>query len=203
MRPDSAWVRGTNAHLDPCIAVQWARPAAEGFHARHSALYRRYHYLLYCHPVRPSLLAGLAGWWHRPLELEPMRAAAAHLLGRHDFSSFRSAECQSRTPVRELHALEISRRGAYFQFELRANAFLHHMVRNILGALVRIGAGLEPPEWMAGLLAARDRRRAPATFAAEGLYLTGVAYPPAHGHFPAGPLPWPWDGSTDAGIDPA
>jgi tRNA pseudouridine38-40 synthase len=176
-RPESAWVRGTNAHLPAAIAVQWAAAVDGEFHARYSAASRTYVYVLYNHAVRPSLLAGKVGWFHLPLDVERMRRAADPLLGTHDFSAFRSAECQAKTPVRELHQLCIERRGDYVLFELAANAFLHHMVRNVVGCLVHVGKGAAPPEWVAEVLAGRDRRRAAATFGPEGLYLTAVAYP--------------------------
>jgi len=177
-RPLSAWVRGVNAHLEPAVAVEWARPVEEGFHARFSAFGRRYHYLLYSWTVRPSVLADLAGWFHQPLDAEAMRQASRCLLGQHDFSSFRAAECQARTPVRELRALNIAQQGRCMVFEFSADGFLHHMVRNIIGALIYVGAGRQPPGWIAELLTSRDRRAAAPTFSPAGLYLTGVFYPP-------------------------
>jgi tRNA pseudouridine38-40 synthase len=176
-RPESAWVRGTNAHLPAAIAVQWAIEVDGEFHARYSAVNRTYVYVLYNHPVRPSVLAGRVGWFHLALDAERMRHAAQALVGEHDFSAFRSAECQAKTPVRTLHALGIERRGDYLLFELSANAFLHHMVRNVVGCLVHVGKGAAPPEWVAEVLAGRDRSRAAATFGPAGLYLTSVGYP--------------------------
>jgi tRNA pseudouridine38-40 synthase len=175
-RPDSAWVRGTNASLADAIAVQWAVPVADGFHARYSALARRYVYVLYNHPVRPSLWAAKAGWFHAPLEPEPMQAAARALIGRHDFSAFRSSECQAKTPVRTITALSIRRSGPYVLFDIAADAFLHHMVRNIVGCLVYVGSGRQLPEWLPAVLQSRDRRNAAPTFPASGLYLVEVAY---------------------------
>jgi tRNA pseudouridine38-40 synthase len=198
-RPLNAWVRGVNAHLEPAIAVQWACPVDERFHARFSATARRYHYLLACGPVRPSLLDGLVGWTHRPLALEPMRAAAACLIGRHDFSSFRAAACQARSPVRELRTLGIAQRGPYLLMEFVADAFLHHMVRNLVGALVRVGSGAAAPEWVGELLALRDRRRGAPTFAPQGLYLTGVQYPAPWDGFAPAALPWLLDGGGPIG----
>jgi len=177
-RPTHAWVRGTNAALPASIAVQWAQPVPDAFSARHSATSRTYRYLLYCHPVRPAVLAGRVGWFHLPLELEPMRAAGRLLLGEHDFSAFRSAECQAKTPVRNLRRLGVTQRGPYFVFDLTADAFLHHMVRNIVGCLVYIGQGRHPPEWIAEVLASGDRSRAAPTFAPDGLYLAEVRYGP-------------------------
>ncbi|MFT3803178.1 MAG: tRNA pseudouridine(38-40) synthase TruA [Burkholderiaceae bacterium] len=175
-RPLTAWVRGVNAFLPDAIAVQASAVAPAGFHARFSAVRRRYRYRLYRAPQRHPLLAGRAGWVHRRLDIDAMRAAAGCLIGRHDFSAFRSSECQAASPVRELQALRLTERGAIVEIELVANAFLHHMVRNIVGALVWIGIGRRPPNWLAQVLAARDRRLAAPTFAADGLYLTGVDY---------------------------
>ena len=176
-RPDTAWVRGTNASLPAAIAVQWSAEVDGEFHARYSAVRRSYIYVLYNHAVRPSVLAGKVGWFHLPLDVERMRSAAQALVGEHDFSAFRSAECQAKTPVRQLSDVAVERRGDYVLFEVAANAFLHHMVRNIVGCLVHVGKGAAPPEWLAEVLAGRDRSRAAATFGPEGLYLARVAYP--------------------------
>jgi len=176
-RPDSAWTRGANAHLPPQIAVQWATPMDAEFHARFSAEARSYRYVLYNHAVRPALLPRHAGWFHSPLDVEAMRRGAACLVGEHDFSSFRSSECQADSPVRTLEQLRIAAAGPYVLFDLTANGFLHHMVRNIVGSLVYVGKGRRPAEWMAELLAARDRRAAAPTFSPAGLYLVGVRYP--------------------------
>jgi tRNA pseudouridine38-40 synthase len=176
-RPESAWVRGTNVHLPEAIAVQWAARVEGEFHARYSARRRTYRYLLYNHPVRPAVLAGLVGWFHLPLDADAMRAAARHLEGEHDFSAFRSAECQAKTPVRTLERVAVERRGEHLVFELVADAFLHHMVRNVVGALVYVGKGAHRPEWIGELLASRDRRRAAPTFGPAGLYLADVSYP--------------------------
>ncbi len=181
VRPEQAWVRGVNAHLPPSVAVRWARTVPDAFHARFSARSRTYVYLLLDDPVRSPLWAGRAGWSFRPIDVEAMRAGAVHLVGEHDFSSFRSSECQAATPVRTLHELHIERRGRMVVFTLRANAFLHHMVRNIVGALVYVGQGRQPPAWMAALLAERNRTKAAPTFAASGLYLTAVGYPDGYG----------------------
>jgi len=175
-RPLSAWVRGVNRHLPDSVAVLWSRAVPEDFHARFSATGRHYRYLLLDRPVRPALGSGRVGWFAKPLVPEAMREAAAMLTGEHDFSAFRAAECQARSPVKTLHRLDISRQGDVLVFDLHASAFLHHMVRNIVGALVYVGAGRQPPAWMAELLAARDRTRAAPTFAAAGLYFAGVDY---------------------------
>lgn len=177
-RPESAWVRGVNSLLPPTMAVSWAREVADDFHARFSAQARRYRYLLLNRPVRPGLMAGRTGWYHAPLDAQAMLRAAGYLLGEHDFSSFRAAECQAKSPVRRLFQLDIKRQGDWIVFDLAANAFLHHMVRNIVGCLVYVGKGKYPPEWVAELLAQRDRRLAAPTFAPDGLYFAGVDYEP-------------------------
>ncbi|MDR1311910.1 MAG: tRNA pseudouridine(38-40) synthase TruA [Burkholderiaceae bacterium] len=174
-----SWVRGVNAYLPDSVAVRWACevPGGEGgFHARASALTRQYRYLLYNTPVRSPLLRQRAGWVFRPLQAEPMRFAVQFLLGEHDFSAFRSAECQAATPVKIVHAIDIRQEGSLFVFTFEANAFLHHMIRNIMGVLVRIGKGDHPPSWMAALLAGKDRRLSAPTFMPDGLYLSRVRY---------------------------
>jgi tRNA pseudouridine38-40 synthase len=180
-RPLTAWVRGVNAHLPAAVAVRWAHPVESEFHARFSARGRTYRYVLYNAPVRPALFAGQVGWHHVALNARAMSDAAQHLVGRHDFSSFRAADCQAASPVRELRRLAITTRGPYLVFDLEADAFLYHMVRNIVGALVYVGDGRLGPAAIERLLTTRDRRRAPPTFAANGLYLTRVAYEPRWG----------------------
>lgn len=175
-RPLTAWVRGVNAHLPADVAVLWAHPAPPEFHARFSATARHYSYLLLNRAERPGLLAGRAGWYHQPLDVAAMQQAFAMLIGTHDFSSFRAAECQARSPVRTLALARVERRGELVRFDLSANAFLQHMVRNIVGGLVAIGAGKAAPSSMGELLAARDRTRGPATFAPDGLYFCGADY---------------------------
>jgi len=175
-RPMSAWMRGTNVALPAGVAVHWAARVAEGFHARFSATGRAYTYLLLNRAARPGLAAGRVGWFHRQLDLERMREGARLLLGTHDFSAFRAAECQADTPVKVLRRLDIERRGELIVFRVAANAFLHKMVRNLIGSLVYVGKGKHPPAWMGELLAARDRTRAAPTFAPDGLYLTAVEY---------------------------
>ena len=177
-RPDSAWVRGVNAMLPESMAVLWSRRVGPEFHARYSARSRSYRYLLLNRPVRPALAARYAGWYHAPLDIEAMRQAALHLLGEHDFSAFRAAECQAKSPVRNLHAISIQRDGERIELRLRANAWLQHMARNIVGTLVTVGKGSHPPLWAGQVLESRDRARAAPTFAAEGLYLEGVEYGP-------------------------
>ncbi len=175
-RPDSAWVRGVNALLPEAVAVLWSKRVSRDFHARYAARARAYRYLLVNRPVRPALAARYAGWYHAPLDIAPMREAAAQLLGEHDFSAFRAAECQAKSPVRTLHAIGVERCGERIEFRLRANAWLQHMVRNIVGTLVTIGAGKQPAAWAKTVLESRDRARAAPTFASEGLYLEAVDY---------------------------
>ena len=177
-RPDSAWVKGVNTHLPRSVAVRWAARVEDDFHARFCATSRRYQYMLINRPVRPAIWDGRAGWFHLALDERAMQQAAQHLVGRHDFSAFRSAECQAVSPVRDLRRLEIRRDGEVLRFLLEANAFLHHMVRNIVGCLVYVGKGKYPPEWIAGVLAGRDRAKAAPTFGPQGLYLTGIDYDP-------------------------
>jgi len=178
LRPDSAWVRGANALLPAAVAVRWAAPVGDDFHARYSAVSRTYRYVLYNHPVRPALHHGRVGWFHLALDVDAMRAAAANLAGEHDFSAFRSSECQAKTPVRVLRSWGLERRGPYLRFEFTANGFLHHMVRNIVGCLVYVGKGKHPPSWLAAVLASRDRSQAAPTFSPHGLYLADVEYAP-------------------------
>jgi tRNA pseudouridine38-40 synthase len=180
-RGDSSWVRGVNRYLPPAAAVRWARPVPADFHARFSAISRTYDYWILNDPVRSPLHRGRAGWVFRPLDEVAMGEAAALLLGTHDFTSFRSAQCQARTPVRQLHRLEVSRRGRMLRVQVHANAFLHHMVRNLVGTLVWVGLGRRPAAWAAEVLAARDRSLAAPTFEAGGLYLSRVEYDPAFG----------------------
>ncbi len=175
-REDFSWVRGTNTFLPPDIAVQWAKPVPDLFHARNSAKARRYAYVLLESPVRPSVEAGRVGWVFRPLDATAMQAAAAHLVGEHDFTSFRASACQAKTPVKTLEPVRITRRGPYWRFEFQANAFLHHMIRNIMGCLVHVGQGLAHPDWMREVLQARSRDAAAPTFSPDGLYFLGPVY---------------------------
>lgn len=177
-RDTHAWVRGTNTKLPSDIAVEWALPAADGFHCRANALTRRYAYVLRESEVRPTLDAGRVGWSYRPLDGDAMRAAAQILLGEHDFSSFRASECQAISPVKNLLCIDISQRGAYWRFEFEASAFLHHMIRNIMGCLVMVGQGRQQVAWMQQVLNARDRRAAAPTYAPQGLYFLGPRYAP-------------------------
>jgi tRNA pseudouridine38-40 synthase len=205
-RTIEGWVRGVNALLPESIAVSWARamvdpaedrraderadPSADPganrdthrdpgrtFDARFDAMARTYHYLLLVQPHRAPHWVGRAGWIHTPLDLDAMRGAARALLGTHDFSSFRSAECQAKSPVKTMHAADVEASGPFVRFTFRADAFLHHMVRNLVGALVAIGRGREPQSWMTTLLGLRDRTRSAPTFMPDGLYLARVDYP--------------------------
>lgn len=175
-RPDSAWVRGVNASLPPQVAVLWSRRVDETFSARYSATSRTYRYRLLNRPVRPALQAPYLGWFPLPLDVERMREAAALLAGEHDFSAFRSAECQAKSPVRTISNFLIEKHDQEIHFLLTANAFLHHMVRNLVGTLVYVGKGKHPPQWVGEVLDSKDRARAAPTFAAEGLYLEKVSY---------------------------
>lgn len=183
-RTDESWVRGVNAHLPPSIAVQWAREVPESFHARFSARERAYTYVILNTRVRQPLWHGRAGWMFQPLDAAAMHAGASGFLGEHDFSSFRSSQCQARSPVRTVSHATVERRGDFVLFNVRANAFLHHMVRNMVGALVQIGLGREGSNYINLLIGERDRTRGAATFAPDGLYLTDVTYPGFD--FPAG-----------------
>ncbi len=180
-RPASAWLRGANALLPEGVAVVWTQPVAGEFNARYAALERVYRYVLLNHPVRPALLAGRVGWVHAPLDLAAMTEAAKYIVGEHDFSAFRAAECQAKSPVRELRQIGIVRQGDFIVLQFRANAFLHHQVRNMVGALVWVGLGRRAPDWIKAVLESRDRSQAAATFAADGLYLSEVRYDPAWG----------------------
>ena len=175
-RPLSAWTRGANALLPEGISVNWAKQVPENFHARFSATGRRYVYWLLNRPQRPGLLHQRVGWFHQTLDIDAMRRAVPCMIGEHDFSAFRAAECQAKTPVKVLRELNISRRSEMIRFEFAADAFLQHMVRNIVGSLVYIGGGRQPPEWLDELMQSRDRTRAAPTFSPAGLYLAAVEY---------------------------
>ncbi len=214
-RAPFSWVRGTNTFLPKDIAVQWAAEVPSRFHARNSAIGRRYAYILLEAPVRPALESGRVGWVFRPLDLAAMQEAASCLIGEHDFSSFRSSMCQSPTPVKLLREIRITRtalpsrpvqaasfdglvpdvypeagqgpmsaldgRGAYWRFDFEGQAFLHHMIRNIMGCLLAVGTGTRSPSWVQDVLAARRREVAAPTFAPDGLYFLGPTYDEAWG----------------------
>jgi tRNA pseudouridine38-40 synthase len=175
-RTERGWVLGANTNLPAQVSALWARPVPEAFHARYSALARRYRYIILNRTPRPALAAQRVCWIRDPLDAPRMQAAAQHLIGEHDFSSFRAAECQSRTPMRRMHEISVERRGELVVVSVLANAFLHHMVRNIAGVLIAIGTGERATQWAAEVLAARDRKQGGVTAAAAGLYLAGVQY---------------------------
>ena len=181
VRPLSAWVRGANALLPRDIAVLWAHAVPDEFHARFSAQARSYQYVLVNRPSRIGVHHGKVGWFHLPLDVAAMRAAAKLLLGEHDFSAFRAAECQAKSPVKHLTRLDIRQQGDTIFFDLTANAFLHHMVRNIIGCLVYVGKGKYPPSWLREVLEGRNRKFAAPTFAPDGLYLQCIHYAPRWG----------------------
>jgi tRNA pseudouridine38-40 synthase len=176
VRPLSAWVRGVNSELPDSIAVRWAHEVPEAFHARFSAVGRSYRYFLINRPVRSAVHAGRAGWFHLPLDIAAMREAALCLLGEHDFSAFRAAECQAKSPVKCISRIDIQQAGEMLVFDFSANAFLHHMVRNLVGCLVYVGKGKHPPSWLAQVLAGKERRKAAPTFSPDGLYLRRIHY---------------------------
>ncbi len=194
-RAPFSWVRGANTFLPSDIAVQWAHAVPGTFHARASAIGRRYAYVLLQSSVRPSLEAGRVGWVFRPLNGQAMQEAVQHLLGEHDFTSFRAAGCQALSPVKTLRRIDITRRGAadgpgtavhgvtpcYWRFDFEGDAFLHHMIRNIMGCIVAVGQGLKPPRWMHEVLQARSRDAAAPTFSPDGLYFLGPQYDPSWG----------------------
>ncbi|WP_241505741.1 tRNA pseudouridine(38-40) synthase TruA [Parahaliea mediterranea] len=185
-RSPKAWVLGGNANLPFDVRLHWAVPVSEDFHARFSATARRYRYIIANTPVRPAHLGGQVTWQRRPLDAALMHREAQCLLGEQDFSAFRAAACQSTSPFRNVQAVNVERRGPLVVIDIRANAFLHHMVRNIAGSLMAVGSGRSPAGWLAQLLAGRDRTRAADTAAPDGLYLVEVSYP-AHFGLPATP----------------
>ena len=187
IRTPRAWVLGANTRLSPAIALQWAGEVGIGFHARHKAIRRIYRYCILNRSARSALLRTRAAWIHRPLDAAAMHAAAQALIGEHDFSAFRSIECQSKTAIRRVERIEVRREGDYLWLEIAANAYLHHMVRNIVGTLLEAQREADPPAAMARVLAGGERRFAGATAPAAGLYLWQVQYPPSFGI----PLPQP------------
>jgi tRNA pseudouridine38-40 synthase len=180
-RPLRGWVLGANVELPGDIAIRWAARVPEDFHARRSALARTYCYLVLKRGTRPALVRDRVAFVHEPVSVPPMAEAARALVGRHDFSAFRAAECQSPTPVRELKDLTIRASGQLIEFWVTADGFLHHMVRNLVGTLLEVGTGARPVSWVAEALASRDRRAAGPTAPAQGLYLVSVRYPEAFG----------------------
>jgi tRNA pseudouridine38-40 synthase len=187
------WTLGANTKLPPDVAVQWVAPVADDFHARYSATARTYRYLILNRGTRSPVLRQRAWWVHAPLDAERMHEAAQVLVGRHDFSAFRAAECQSRVPVRLLERITVDRAGELLTVEVTANAFLHHMVRNLVGTLAEVGDGSRPVAWVGEVLATRDRRLSGPTAPPDGLYFTRVEYP---AHFGVPPAP----GTGDPGV---
>jgi len=189
-REDFSWVRGVNSFLPGSIVVNWAKVVPEEFSARFSAFERTYIYALYAGPCRSPMIDARAGYVMLPpnqwFDLDAMKEAAQCLIGEHDFTSFRSSECQSKTPVKTMYAIDIISAEPWLYFVIRGNAFLHHMVRNLVGSFLQIGRGKQKPEWMAQLLAAKDRHLAAPTFMPDGLYLSKIAYPPEFD------IPAPW-----------
>lgn len=180
-RTSYAWVRGANSHLPADVALLWASEVEGAFHARYAATGRHYRYVILNRAVRPTHLAGLVAHEYRPLDVERMHAAAQALVGEHDFSSFRGSDCQARSPVRELRRVTVVRTGDFVHIHVYANAFLQHMVRNIAGVLIDVGAGEREPAWVREVLAARDRSAGGVTAVPDGLYLAQIEYPEAFG----------------------
>ncbi|RZN53980.1 tRNA pseudouridine(38-40) synthase TruA [Avibacterium paragallinarum] len=177
VRAETAWSFGVNANLPDDIAVSWAKQVSDDFHARFSATARRYRYVIYNNKLRSAILPEGVTHYHQPLDHQLMHEAGQALLGENDFSSFRAAQCQSNTPWRNIHHLNVVRQGKYIIVDIQANAFVHHMVRNIVGSLMEVGAGRQPVEWISWLLAQRNRKLAAPTAKPEGLYLVQVHYP--------------------------
>lgn len=188
-RSDYAWLLGTNTNLPHDVSLRWVQPVREDFHARHSATARSYRYVIHNHRARSPLLQGRTGWWPQRLDAEAMHRAGQCLLGEQDFSAFRDSQCQSRTPMRRMLRLEVCRQGDFVWLDICANAFLHHMVRNILGTLAEVGLGKQPEAWVASVLAGRDRRAGGMNAPPEGLYFIGPEYPAVFG-LPPPPRPW-------------
>ncbi|MCO6414029.1 MAG: tRNA pseudouridine(38-40) synthase TruA [Thiogranum sp.] len=188
-RSSRSWVLGTNANLRHDARLLWIREVEDGFHARFSALARSYRYVILNRDVPSALMRQRAAWTHRPLDENHMREGAKYLLGEKDFSSFRAMACQARSPVRTILRLDIIRTGNYLYLDVEANAFLHHMVRNIAGVLMAVGRGDRQPEWVQDILDKRDRTQGGVTAPPQGLYLVGVRYPDRFGIAPAGALP--------------
>ncbi|MGE0082203.1 MAG: tRNA pseudouridine(38-40) synthase TruA [Thiohalomonadaceae bacterium] len=191
-RSERAWVYGINANLPKDVCVLWARPVPDDFHARFSAERRAYRYVIFSRPVRPTFLAYRVTWDYRELDAGRMAEAARHLVGEHDFSSYRAVACQAKSPVRTLYRLDVQRHGPYIVLEAEANGFLHHMVRNIAGVLSTIGAGERAPDWAREVLEARDRALGGITAPPYGLYLTEVGYPGRFGLPRLSPPPLVW-----------
>ena len=187
-----SWVFGANANLPKSVAVQWAQPIADHFHARFRAVRRRYRYVIFSRPVRPTFLAYRVTWDYRPLDARRMHQAGQSLVGEHDFSSYRALGCQAKHPLRTIHELSVRRDGAFVIMDVEADGFLHHMVRNIVGVLSAIGAGEQPLEWAAQVLELRDRTRGGVTAPPHGLYFARVTYPAEYRIPEPSSLALPW-----------
>ncbi|WP_137226680.1 tRNA pseudouridine(38-40) synthase TruA [Shewanella sp. MEBiC00475] len=176
-RPITAWTQGVNANLPDSVAVRWAKEVDDSFHARYSATARRYRYVIYNHKLRPGILSAGVSHYHGVIDETLMHQAAQLLVGEHDFTTFRALHCQANTPIRNVHQVNVTRQGMYVMVDIQANAFLHHMVRNIVGSLLQIGLGNQSIEWITQLLAVKNRKQAAATAKPNGLYLVDVTYP--------------------------
>jgi tRNA pseudouridine38-40 synthase len=176
-RPERSWLLGVNTQLPKDIALRWIQPVSDEFHARFRAVARRYRYVIYNHPLRSSLLAGMVTWHYHALNAQRMQEAAQHLVGEHDFTSFRAIGCQAKKATRHVHFLQVTQKGSLIILDIQADGFLHHMVRNIAGVLLKIGQGEAEPTWAKDVLAAKDRTMAGITAPAEGLYFVDALYP--------------------------
>ena len=176
-RSDYSWLRGSNTNLPASVSVQWVKPVSDDFHARFTATQRAYRYVICNRPERSAVFNGLVTWNHVALDLKRMQEAANFLLGEHDFSSFRASGCQAKSPVRTIHKLELTQQDEFIVFDIEANAFLHHMVRNIAGVLMAIGSGEREVDWAKEVLEHQDRKLGGITASPSGLYLTRVCYP--------------------------
>lgn len=194
-RPNKAWVAGVNTQLPKTIRVKHALPVDFSFHARFCALARTYRYITSLQTLPSALLNGLATWQKYSLNLEQMQAAAQLLVGEHDFSAFRASQCQAKSPVRRVEYIKLLAKGELLVMEIKANAFLHHMVRNTMGALFEVGRGAKPVDWIAEVLASRDRSQNASTAPPDGLYFVGVDYPEQYPPLatPSGPVFCPID----------
>ncbi|MEJ2060285.1 MAG: tRNA pseudouridine(38-40) synthase TruA [Gammaproteobacteria bacterium] len=195
-RSERSWVLGTNANLPADVAIHWARVVPEDFHARFAARSRRYRYVICNRWVRPALLRGRVTWMHHELDAGLMQQGADHLVGEHDFSTFRALACQAKSPVRHMYRIDVHRVGEFIYIDLHANAFLHHMVRNIAGVLMTVGRGEQPPAWVGELLQLRNRTLGGVTAPPDGLYLVDVEYDanyrlPRNPGLPGFDQPWP------------
>lgn len=188
-RNPRAWLLGANTHLPHDINLRWVQPVSAGFHARFGAVSRSYRYVICNHPARSALLHDRSAWWPQTLDAPAMHRAAQALVGQHDFSAYRDAQCQAKSAIREMHSLSVLRRGDFIVLDILGNAFLHHMVRNIAGTLIKVGQGREPESWPGEVLTQRNRKLAGITAPAAGLYFIGPQYPAEFG-LPPPPIPW-------------